>query len=159
MAFANAYNETHQWARTITLGSGSAPTKAGQFVTLSATGWDLAVDSVTVDSIIKMVKSVDDLSKTDSGAFVRGASVSSYKGKVTVYWDNFIGATDNVVTTSVVVGDELELNSSGVLIEAAGAGAHIIVAVVEEIGISDDETDSTGGLGVLQVQPYLKTIT
>lgn len=158
MGFANALNETHQWARTLTVG-GTAPSAPGQLVTLTSSGWTLATSANLAsaeDLVLKVVKSVDDLSLTDSGAFVRGVDVSDYSGKITVYWENFVGNTDNYVSTNNTynIGTELTLDSSGKLVPAVST--NVVIGIVEEVEAEDPEAEANG-ITFIQVTPYKKS--
>lgn len=157
MSYIYADNETHQWVRTVE--AHTAPTAAGQLVTLTADGWDKVIDSnLAADAVIKFVKSIDDVSITNSGALVRGTSVSDYGPKISIYWNDFVGVTDNTVT-GLAAGDLLSVNSDGKLYKpASGAGELVVVAVAEATGIANDEADDTGnGVRVIQVKPYTHT--
>ena len=163
MGFANAYNETHQWARTITIG-GAAPTAPGQFVTLTSNGWEYVDgDSVkaNVGIPLKVVKSVDDLSLGDADAFVRNndTPLDGYDKKVTVYWNDFYGITDNYGSGTFDPGTQLVINAEGKLVPLpTDAGTYTVVAVVEEGGVTDPEAEASG-IVIVQVQPYSVTVT
>ena len=156
MSYIYADNETHQWVRAVE--AHAAPDAAGQLVVLTANGWDKVIDTnLAANAVVKFVKSVDDLDKTDSGALVRGTTVSGYSPKVSIYWNDVVGATDNYSGT-IAAGDLLSVDSDGKLYTpASGAGAKIVVAVAEDTGVENDEADSTNGIRIVQVAPYSHT--
>lgn len=155
MSYSNAYNETHQWARTIDVYPSNAPTAAGQLVTLTSNGWELATSATLTSAAqpIKVVKSVDDTTLSDSGALVRGTTVSEGP-KVTVYWNNFVGEVDNLASVSFAVGDELTVDANGKLTNVAATGT-VMFGVVEGIGKSDDEAEVSGAIAFTQTSPYV----